>query len=86
MDKAFAYLKSVNTDTLKPGSYELMGKDLYVAVSEYTSKNEEDARYEAHRIYADIQYVARGQEKIGIVPLENTETTTPYVQENDITF
>ena len=85
-DKAFTFLNSTNLDTLKPGSYELIGKDLYVAVSEYTSKNEEDTRYEAHRLYADIQYVARGQEKIGIIPLAGTQTMTPYVEDNDITF
>ena len=85
-NKAFVFLNSTNFDTIKPGSYELIGKDVYVAVSEYTTKNDEDARFEAHRIYADIQYVARGQEKIGIIPLVSTQTMTPYVQDNDITF
>ena len=85
-DKAFAFLSSTNLDTIKPGSHELIGRDLYVAVSEYTTKNDEDARFEAHRLYADIQYVAIGQEQIGIIPLANTQTMTPYVQDNDITF
>lgn len=85
-NKAFIFLNSTDFDTLKTGSYELIGKDLYVAVSEYSTKNDEDARFEAHRIYADIQYVASGKEQIEIIPLESTQTIIPYNQEKDITF
>ncbi len=84
--KAFTFLKTIDPDTIKIGNHELLGKDLYVAVSEYTTKNDEDARFEAHRLYADIQYVARGQEKIGIIPLASTQTSVPYDQDKDITF
>jgi YhcH/YjgK/YiaL family protein len=85
-DKAFTFLKTTDLDTLKIGNHELTGKDLYAAVSEYSTKNDEDARFEAHRIYADIQYVIKGKEKIGIIPLDNTQTLVPYDQVKDIGF
>jgi YhcH/YjgK/YiaL family protein len=85
-NKAFTFLKTTNLDTIKIGNHDLIGKDLYVAVSEYTTKNDEDARFEAHRIYADIQYVVRGKEKIGVIPLDGLQTLVPYDQAKDITF
>jgi YhcH/YjgK/YiaL family protein len=85
-DKAYAFLKNTNLDTLSVGSHEIIGKDLFAAVSEYTTKNDEDAKFEGHRLYADIQYVVRGQEKIGIIPLEKTQPATQYDETKDILF
>jgi YhcH/YjgK/YiaL family protein len=85
-DKAFAFLKTTRLDTLSIGSHDIIGKDVYAAVSEYATKNEEDAKFEAHRIYADIQYVVRGTEKMGIIPLEKTQPATQYDETKDILF
>lgn len=85
-NKAFLFIKNTNLDTLSTGSHEIIGKDLYAAVSEYTTKNDEDAKFEAHRIYADIQLVIRGQEKMGIIPLEKTQPATQYDETKDILF
>ena len=85
-EKAFTILKEENLADLEPGRYELEGTDLFVNVNEYQTKNEKDARFEAHRQYADIQYVVFGEEKIGIMPLENTTTTVSYNNEKDVVF
>ena len=50
------------------------------------TKDEENTRFEAHRKYADIQYLISGQEKIGISPLEKSTVTIPYNEEKDICF
>ena len=84
--KAFEFLKTFNPDSLKNGRTDILGDDLYAAVSEYNSKNEADAKFEAHRKYADIQYVVSGEEKIGVERLEYPEVTTPYNEEKDIVF
>ena len=85
-DKAFQFLNRENLATLEPGRYELEGADLFVNVDEYITKNEADARFEAHQQYADIQYLVSGEEKIGVLPLKNTTVTTPYNAEKDIVF
>jgi len=85
-DKAFKFLQEENLTELPKGRYELEGADLFVNVDEYITKNEEDALFEAHRKYADIQYVVTGEEQIGVVPLEKTSVTEPYNDEKDIVF
>jgi YhcH/YjgK/YiaL family protein len=51
------------------------------------TKNEEDARYESHVIYADIQYVISGKELIGIAPKSGMkDLLEPYNETNDIMF
>jgi len=82
----FTFLKENNLEELPTGRYELEGPALYVNVDEYLTKNEEDARFEAHRKYADIQYVVSGKERIGVLPLGLTSVSVPYLEENDIVF
>lgn len=84
--KAFAFLKSEDLKSLATGRYELEGTDLFVMIDEYITKDEEVARFEAHRKYIDIQYVVSGEERIGITPLENTVVTVPFDEDKDILF
>lgn len=84
--KAFAFLKSEDLKSLATGRYELEGSDLFAMIDEYITKDEEVARFEAHRKYADIQYVISGEERIGITPLENTKVTIPFDEDKDIVF
>jgi YhcH/YjgK/YiaL family protein len=85
-EKAFIFLKETDFQKIENGKYELEGKDLYASVSEYNTKNEEDARLEAHRVYADIQYIISGEEKMGIVPFSKAEVITPYDEAKDVCF
>jgi len=85
-EKAFAFLEEKDLSGLKPGRYELEGADLFVIVDEYVTKDEVDVLFEAHKKYADIQYVVWGEEKIGILPLIKTTVEIPYNDEKDIVF
>lgn len=85
-EKAFNYLKSTDLETVSTGRYELDGTNLYVIVDEYTTRNLEDSKFEAHRKYADIQYVVHGKENMGITPLGNTKEMIPYDNTKDIVF
>jgi YhcH/YjgK/YiaL family protein len=85
-EKAFNFLKTNNLEKISIGRYELEGANLFVNVDEYTTKNEEDCRFEAHREYIDIQYLVYGEEKIGITTLGNTIEIIPYDSIKDITF
>ncbi len=84
---AFRFLKENDLAELAPGRYDIDGDNLYVSVSEYLTKNEEDASYEAHRKYIDIQYVVSGVELIGIAPVSlKQEVREAYDPERDIEF
>ncbi len=86
-DKAFAFLRDVDLKDLELKCYDLDGTDLYATVSEYMTKNEENAMYELHKKYIDIQYVVSGKEQIGIAPVSSLkEILVPYDDGKDIMF
>ena len=85
-EKAFSLLRDSNLTELEAGSYELDGPDCVVHITDYITKNEEDAQFEAHRKNADIQYVVTGEEYIGITHLDSTTVVEPYTEDGDITF
>jgi YhcH/YjgK/YiaL family protein len=84
--KAFRFLSGTDLKAADLGRYELENADLFVNISEYTTKNEIDAKFEAHKKYVDIQYLVWGEEQISIVPLSDTHEETPYDEEKDIYF
>ena len=85
-DRAFAFLRDADLAGLEKGRYELEEPDLFAIIDEYMTKNEADTRLEAHRKYADIQYIISGEEMMGIVSLDKTTETVPYNEEKDIVF
>ena len=85
-EKAFGFLKSANLSAMSAGIYKIQGEDLFANVQEYVTRDEKETRYEAHRQYADIQYLITGSERIGVIPLEKTSEVIPYDEANDIVF
>ena len=73
-NKAFSFLKNSDLANLEPKRYDLDGDNLYVMVSVYNTKNPEDAKFEVHRKYIDLQYVVSGSELIGIAPLVSRDS------------
>ena len=86
-EKAFKFLKSNDLSKLELKRIDIDGDNLYALVSEYLSKNEETAKFEAHRKYIDIQYVISGKEIMNIAPMTTVkEVLTPYDATKDIEF
>ena len=85
-DKAFAFLKNEDLSALAVGTRELDGKDVFAIIQEYNTKNPEDANYESHKIYTDIQCLVSGTEFIGLTDLSVTFVKTPYDEAKDIAF
>ncbi|MDP4222939.1 MAG: YhcH/YjgK/YiaL family protein [Bacteroidota bacterium] len=86
-DKAFTFLKNSDLSVLELKRYDIDDDNVYAPVSEYLTKNEADARYEAHQKYIDIQYVVSGKELIGIAPVsQKNEVLEPYDATKDIEF
>lgn len=78
------YLHDLKPD-IEKGVYELTPR-VKAIVSEYSTKEENEYGYEAHRDYIDIQYLVSGSEEICCLPLEYLKETKPYNKEIDAAF
>lgn len=86
-DSVFIFLKDNDLASLEPGRYDVDGNNAYVTITDYKTKNEEDANFEAHRKYIDIQYVIEGKELINITPISSkTSEIQAYDPAKDIEF
>ncbi len=84
---AIQYIGSTDFTFVESGQYELDGKKLVSMVQRYKTKLPEQAVWESHRKYIDVQFVAGGHEQFGHVPLANApKVKTPYNEERDVIF
>ncbi len=84
-DKAFAFLETINGDT-PDGDYPIDGKSIFAIVMSYETKEPDQAKFEAHQKYADIQSTLVGAEGIAVVQTEDLTATTEYEEDRDVTF
>jgi len=77
-DAAFAFLKNVNLEELKPGKYPIIGEQVFASITEAPSHNKEDVKWESHKNYVDLQYIIRGKELIGVADTSKAVITKPY--------
>ena len=77
-DAAFAFLKNVNLEELRPGKYPIIGEQVFASVTEAPSHNKEDVKWESHKNYVDLQFIIRGKEMIGIADTSKATITKPY--------
>jgi YhcH/YjgK/YiaL family protein len=84
--KVFTFITDPDLMFLDVGKYEIDGDDVYALVSEYKTKDEIDGKFEAHRKYIDIQFLARGSEFIGYAPFNGQELLSEYNNEKDVAF
>jgi len=86
-DKAFEFLKTTDLKNIEVKRHEIDGDNIFALVSEYMTKNEEDAKFEAHKKYVDIQYVISGSEQMSIAPVSKKgEILSPYDETKDLEF
>ena len=83
---AFAFISKENLSDLPDGRYELADNGMYATVSSYETKERENTRFEVHRKFIDIHFVAQGEEYIEILPLEQIKENADYDERNDIIF
>ena len=69
--KVFEYIKATDLESMKPGSYDIEGQDIYVEIKELQTAPVEALSAEAHDIYIDLHYLIQGAERVG------------YAQRND---
>lgn len=77
------YLEKTDFSLLEPGKYELDGSKLFALVQRYESKPRETGKWEAHRKYIDIQFIAQGIECMGYANIDGLTVTQPYSDKDD---
>ncbi len=82
----FDFLSKLDLATLPVGRTSLEGDALFAIRQEYDSRPVEGAKWEAHRKYADIQFIYEGEEQIGYAPLGALAITEAYSAERDVLF
>ncbi len=80
---ALAYLKQNDFTNTENGKYEIEGEDIFSIVSEYKTKKIEEAVWEAHKKYIDVQFIFSGNEKIGRANISEMTLFKTYDEAND---
>lgn len=80
-----AWLRAFRAET-PDGRHEIDGDDVFAVVSSYDTGPATEKRFESHRVYLDLQYVARGAERILHTPTAGLSVETPYDAATDILF
>ena len=60
------------------GKYEIEGDNLFLLVTRYTTRPQDEIPFEAHKEYIDIQVILDGQEIIGHAHTDDLEVLTAY--------
>lgn len=85
--RAIEYIGSTDFSHVESGQYELDGKRMISIVNRYQTKTPDQAVWESHRKYIDVQFVAGGHERFGYVPLTNAPpVSVPYDDARDVMF
>ena len=84
MDKAIEFLSRKDLLTLPAGRVEIDGDKVYALIQDYETIPTDNAKFEAHRKYLDIQYVASGKESIGYINLSKLTITDDYNEQKDV--
>lgn len=83
-DKAFAFLRDHNLDSLPKGKYVIDSDNVTASVSIDPSKDFEKTNWESHRKYIDVQCIISGEEKMGLWPLSDATVIKPYDEKKDV--
>jgi YhcH/YjgK/YiaL family protein len=80
-----AWLRGFDS-ALADGRHAIDGDDVFALVSTYHTGPATEKRFETHRVYLDLQYVASGSERILHAPAAGLAVETPYDAAKDIAF
>lgn len=86
LQKSLKYLKDTDFSQIENGRYEIEEGKIWAIVQEYTTKPESEGKFEAHRKCIDVQFIVKGEEKVGTGDLEDFSESTSYDEEKDILF
>ncbi len=82
--KALKYITENDFTKMENGRVDIDGDNVFAVIQSYETKPIEKGRWEAHKKYIDVQFVADGYEKMGYTHIDNTAEDEPYIEENDL--
>ena len=68
-ESGYDFVNNALQNGVENGKYPLEG-GAYAVVSEYVTKAVEDAKFESHKKFIDVQLILSGKEIIGVMPTE----------------
>lgn len=87
IEKALDFLRTTDFTALAPGVVDIDGRNIFAQVLDLTTQTWDENRPEVHRRYLDIQFLAWGEEKIGVaIDTGNNEISESLLEQRDIMF
>jgi len=83
---ALDFLRETDIAALASGKYEIRGDEVFAMVQSYETLPVEEGKWEAHRQYLDVQYVAAGEERMGYANVDSLTVSQPYAEDKDVLF
>ena len=71
INKCIKYIENTDLMSFSKGIHEIEGKEFFLNMCEYNSKNHEEGHWEAHRDYLDIHFMIKGSERIKLNTIDN---------------
>jgi YhcH/YjgK/YiaL family protein len=84
--QALEWLRATDLRALPTGRQAIDGDNLFALVQEYTTRGAGDCRWEAHRMYTDVQYVVSGAERMGYAHIADARELEAYDAARDVAF
>jgi len=85
--KAVDFLLAQDLTALPGGTHEIDGQNLFYKMNWGMTEPAADRRWEAHRLYGDIQCVLSGSQEVGYAHISGMFVDGPgYDEKNDIAF
>lgn len=83
---ALEYLQAHDFAAMEPGVYELQGSKMYAQVFDIVTASLGEKKPEAHEKYIDVQFLASGRERLGVVPNTGNYEVAERFEEKDLIF
>jgi biofilm protein TabA len=84
--KAMDFLRRKDLPALPDGNVAIDGERVYAIVQRYQTMVTATPKFEYHRKFIDVQYVASGEEIIGWAPAGEIAVTEPFDPARDVCF
>lgn len=86
-DPVMDFLKSIDPETIEPGTYPIRGNEIFAKVECGNGKSEAERRFELHHKYIDVQMLLTGHERQDVSTLlPSSRPHEDRLQEDDIAF
>lgn len=82
--KAYQWLATNDTAKMEDGRYDICD-GVFAMVQRYETVDFNEARFESHKDYYDIQYIAKGTESFGMALVKDCELVET-IEKNDVSF